>query len=64
MNDLITPAEAAHILGLPLSTLNMDRRLNRLGIPFYRLGRRVKYSRKALNRWLASQLCNEGVGNE
>lgn len=59
MIDLISPEEAAKTLGLPTSTLAMDRRRKRLQIPYYRLGRRVKYSVKELENWLARQHCNE-----
>jgi hypothetical protein len=46
MHDLIPPELAAIELNLPLTTLAMDRRNGRLGIPFYKLGRHVRYSRK------------------
>jgi hypothetical protein len=60
MLDLISPEEAAKNIGLPTSTLAMDRRQKRLQIPFYRLGRRVKYSVKELENWLARQQRNDG----
>jgi hypothetical protein len=59
MIDLISPEEAAKTIGLPASTLAMDRRRKHLKIPYYRLGRRIKYSVKELENWLARQQCNE-----
>ena len=59
MFHLISPEEAAKILGLPTSTLALDRSRKHLQIPYYRLGRRVKYSVKELVNWLARQQCNE-----
>lgn len=59
MFHLISPEEAAKILGLPASTLALDRSRKHLQIPYYRLGRRIKYSVKELENWLARQHCNE-----
>lgn len=58
MHDLISPELAAIELNLPLTTLAMDRRNGRLGIPFYKLGRRVRYSRKQITSWLVEQQKN------
>jgi hypothetical protein len=55
MKDLIDTAPAATHLDLPASTLVLDRKTGRLGIPYYRLGRRVKYSIAELNEWLIRQ---------
>jgi hypothetical protein len=55
MKDLIDTAPAAIHLCLPVSTLVLDRKTRRLGIPFYRLGRRIKYSPTELDQWLAHQ---------
>jgi hypothetical protein len=55
MKDLIDTALAAAHVSLPASTLVLDRKTRRLGIPFYRLGRRIKYSPTELDRWLAQQ---------
>ncbi len=55
---LLTTAQAANFLGLPASTLAMDRRTARLKIPYYRLGRRVFYSRPELETWLSRQQRN------
>jgi hypothetical protein len=58
MHDLISPELAAIELNLPLTTLAMDRHNGRLGIPFYKLGRRVRYSIKQIVSWLVEQQKN------
>lgn len=56
--QLLTTDQAAQFLGLPVSTLLMDRRTARLKIPFYRLGRRILYSTPELAEWLSKQRRN------
>jgi hypothetical protein len=58
--DLLVPKQAAEFIGLPQSTLAMDRRSGRLGIPFYRLGRRVFYSESELTQWLTERSTTGG----
>ena len=60
MHDLIPPELAAKELNLPVSTLAMDRRNRRLGIPFFKLGRRVRYSKQQIQHWLEQQLHTGG----
>jgi hypothetical protein len=44
--------EASAYLDLAPSTLEMDRRTGRLGIPFIRIGRRIGYLINDLDKWL------------
>ena len=49
-----TPEAAAYV-GLAETTLETDRCTGRMGIPFLRLGRRIKYRRADLDTWLAKK---------
>ena len=40
---LLTPAEAAEILGVKVDTLTVWRSTKRYPLPFVRVGRRIKY---------------------
>ena len=40
---LLTPAEAAEILGIKVDTLTIWRSTKRYPLPFVRVGRRIKY---------------------
>lgn len=59
--DLIDPAPAAELLGVTEGTLSVWRSTGRYGLPFVKVGRRVKYSRKAINAWLESRTRNTGA---
>ncbi|MGB8414979.1 helix-turn-helix domain-containing protein [Paraburkholderia sp.] len=48
---LLTPDEAAAWLRLSPQTLANDRATHRLGIPFARLGRAVRYPKGELSNW-------------
>jgi integrase len=48
----VSPIRAAEIIGLTFSTLEKDRRLGHLGIPFIKAGRRVVYRLADLKDWL------------
>lgn len=50
--DWLTVPEAAEYLGCSRSMLDKDRVTGLLGIPFSRLGRHIRYSRKALDAYL------------
>jgi len=56
LNNQIGPVkpeiEASAYLDLAPSTLEMDRRTGRLGIPFIRIGRRIGYLIHDLDKWL------------
>ena len=59
--DLIDPAPAAELLGVTEGTLSVWRSTGRYGLPFVKVGRRVKYSRKAIAAWLESRTRNTGA---
>ncbi len=48
----LTVPEAAEYLSCSRSMLDKDRVTGLLGIPFSRLGRHIRYSRKALDAYL------------
>jgi excisionase family DNA binding protein len=51
-NDLISESQAAQILGVAPGTLSVWRCTRRYQIPFVKVGRSVRYSRKALQAWI------------
>lgn len=48
----VSPNQAAEVIGLPSPTLEKDRRVGHLGIPFVKAGRRVLYRFADLKDWL------------
>lgn len=59
--DLVDEAQAAEILDLAPGTLSVWRSTGRYGIPFIKVGRKVRYSRTALNAWLESRTRTNGA---
>jgi Helix-turn-helix domain len=59
--DHLTRREAAEFLGLKPSTLSCDVVTRRLGIPYYKLGRRVIYSRVQLEKWRNEREMGRGL---
>lgn len=53
-NDLLTTAEAAHVLKTPPATLRYWRHKEQ-GPPCFSIGRRVVYRATEIDRWLAEQ---------
>jgi len=53
--DLIDPVPAAELLGVTVGTFSVWRSTGRYSLPFVKVGRKVKYSRKALESWLESR---------
>lgn len=51
-NALLTEGEAAAFLRLAAQTLSNDRATRRLGIPFCRLGRAIRYQKCDIAHWL------------
>ena len=51
--DLLSPEEAAEMLGLSPGTL-ANWRYSGTGPAYYKLGRKVFYSRKDIKKWLRS----------
>jgi hypothetical protein len=48
----VSPSRAAEVIGLQSPTLEKDRRVGHLGIPFVKAGRRVIYRFADLKDWL------------
>lgn len=48
----VSPSQAAEVIGLQSPTLEKDRRVGHLGIPFVKAGRRVIYRFADLKEWL------------
>jgi excisionase family DNA binding protein len=59
--DLLTEKEAAVVLGATPGTLSVWRSVGRYQIPFIKVGRSVRYSRKALLAWLESRTRSNGA---
>lgn len=58
--DLVDEREAAAILDLAPGTLGVWRSTGRYGVPFIKVGRKVRYSRAALAAWLESRTRTNG----
>lgn len=64
--DLLIPTEklsvsndeAAELIGIESPSLDKDRRVGHLGIPYIKAGRRVLYSLDDLKHWLDANRCN------
>lgn len=52
---LLSPAEAAEVLGVKVQTLSCWRWSGRHGLPFLKVGAAVKYRRSDLEKWLAGR---------
>lgn len=59
--DLVDEREAAKILDVSPGTLSVWRSVGRYQLPFLKVGRKVRYSRKALEAWLESRTRNNGA---
>ncbi|MDG9875610.1 helix-turn-helix domain-containing protein [Pseudomonas juntendi] len=53
--DLLTPEQAAQLLGLSVKTLATWRSTGRHALPFIRCGARIRYQRTELFAWLADR---------
>lgn len=53
--DLLTPEAAATLLGMSSRTLATWRSKRRHGLPYIRVGGRIRYSKTALLNWLQSR---------
>lgn len=59
--DLVDESEAAEILDVVPGTLSVWRSTGRYNLPFVKIGRKVRYSRTALNAWLESRTRTNGA---
>lgn len=53
--DLLTPEQAAQLLGLSDRTLATWRSTGRHALPYIRVGGRIRYSKAALTAWFQSR---------
>lgn len=53
--ELMTPAQAATLLGVSTKTLATWRSTGRYSVPYIKVGSRVRYPRKQLNDWLSAR---------
>lgn len=60
-SDLIDEKTAAQLLAVEPGTLSVWRSTGRYAIPFIKIGRNVRYSRKALEAWLESRTRASGA---
>ena len=58
---LVDEKEAADFLKISPGTLSVWRSTGRYAIPFVKVGRRVRYRRSDLDRWLASRTQANGA---
>lgn len=56
--DFLTPSEAAEMLGVKVNTLAVWRCKHKKKIPFYKIGRAIKYKNQDLLDWIESQKVN------
>ena len=52
MTKLLAPLDAASVLGVREQTLAVWRSTGRYGLPFVRVGRRIKYREQDIENWL------------
>ncbi len=50
--QLLTPEQAAQLLGVEITTLAVWRCTRRHNLPFVRVGRLVRYDREDLRAWI------------
>lgn len=65
LSDLMTPEEAARHLGVSSRTLATWRSTGRHGLPYIKVGARVRYRRQDLDAWLSSRMqehTGQGLG--
>jgi excisionase family DNA binding protein len=60
-NNLLDEKEAAVILTVKPETLSVWRSTGRYGIPFVKVGRRVRYRRSDLDKWLETRTRTNGA---
>jgi excisionase family DNA binding protein len=60
-NNLLTPAQAAEILGVTIGTLAVWRCTARYPLPFVKIGRRVKYRLADINNFIENGVSNLAV---
>lgn len=56
--DLLTPFQASEMLGVTEGTLSVWRSTGRYNLPYVKVGRKVLYSRNALESWIKDRTVN------
>ncbi len=56
----VSKDQAAELIGIESPSLDKDRRVGHLGIPYVKAGRRVLYSLDDLKEWLDANRYNPG----
>ena len=59
--DLLSEREAAESLCLAPNTLQVWRSTGRYGLPFIKIGSKVRYRREDLQRWLEDRTRSSGT---
>lgn len=59
--DLLEPSEAAGVLDVEPGTLSVWRSTGRYGLPFVKIGAKVRYRRGDLQRWIESRTRANGA---
>lgn len=54
-DDKLTTEQAAEVIGVEPQTLQAWRCLGRYDLPYLKVGRAVRYSRRDLEQWLAGR---------
>lgn len=60
----LTDLQAAELLGVRPQTLAVWRTTGRYGLPFFKIGRLVRYSRSDVEAWRDSRRVVSGAGAE
>ncbi len=60
-DQLVTTAQAAEVLGIAEGTLTIWRCTRRAELPYFKVGRCVRYRRSDLDAWLSSQRQGENL---
>lgn len=55
-SELLHTEQAAAFLGLSEKTLNNDRCTRKIGIPFVKIGRSIKYRRSDLEKFISDRV--------
>ena len=59
--DLLSPDQAAATIDVTSGTLSVWRSTGRYGIPFIKIGRKVRYRKSDLLAWLESRTRESGT---
>ena len=60
--NLLSPQAVAELIGVRVETLATWRSTHRQGLPYIRIGRKIRYAEQAVLAWLASRTVDDGAG--